>query len=144
MTREIKFRGWSVELKKWVFGHYYVGLNDYHYIQAIFPIRAKDKNGRELKSFFVDDTTVGQYTGMKDASRKEVFEGDIIKVHGFQGREGEQVTEVFWWDNYGCWACRQISNDFGGKAWGYQSLEFVLRWKSEVIGNVYENKELVA
>jgi hypothetical protein len=66
-----------------------------------------------------------QYTDLKDRNGKEIYEGDIIVFDESMPIEMDR----------GCWTCKRK-----GKA---SMLLFGVNEQSEVIGNIYENPELL-
>ena len=76
-----------------------------------------------LDSSEKEDYVLMQYTGLKDKNGKEIYEGDIVKTKFGNGK-------VFM--RLGCWF---IENQ---KELGYYS-----NYELEVIGNIYENPELL-
>lgn len=124
MQRENKFRGKHIHIVpgnehldgRWIYGY----LSDKDYI-----------NSPELEGeFLVDENTVGQYTGLKDKNGKEIYEGDILE-------EGEgYYFEVVW---EGQWA--KFKLQWKNKA--YQYPEWNRGINMQVIGNIYDNPELL-
>ena len=84
------------------------------------------------------DFTLMQSTGIKDKNGKEIFEGDIVK---FSDCDDVYVTPVVWDKNYACFGL-----SFSGKyptSFDYLE-EFYTELKDiEVVGNIYENPELL-
>lgn len=81
----------------------------------------------------------GQYTGLKDKNGVEVYEGDILKP---------TTNYIYKFGNYGS---IKYEEDYGGficigeysKNQHHQLLTCDLAFECEVIGNIYENTELL-
>ena len=72
-----------------------------------------------------------EYTGLKDKNDKEIYEGDIVAIKGFDDKE-DTTYEVEM--RCGCWmACNELY-------WDAKDENFE---KFEVIGNIYSNPELL-
>jgi len=74
-----------------------------------------------------EDDILMQYTGLKDKNGKEIYEGDIVK---FSGR--------------GKWIVEWESGENDGYSWEGYSTPIKSDYKTfEIIGNIYENPELI-
>jgi len=74
-----------------------------------------------------DDPIVMQYTGLKDKNGVEIYEGDIIEAPHDFGPGGFAVKRA-----------EVAFNKFSGYQWNYWDIAQI-----KVIGNIYENPELV-
>ena len=87
--------------------------------------------------------TIMQYTGMKDSKSNEVFEGDIIKTgQSKAGFEEPFIGRVYWFEGeYQWW----ITDDTKDPIYGIDyDLTFLNCYQDfEVIGNIYQNSELL-
>ncbi|MDH2474272.1 YopX family protein [Clostridium perfringens] len=152
MNREIKFRGKSIETNEWVYGFYYeipaplkcIGKRDEPkgYIVMERPNTVNDWGMPiQMVSVEVDKKTVGEYVGLEDSKRQEVYEGDIILSpwwddepqevefcgYGFKGRDIRQKIV------YGRELYEGIDDLLGG----------CFGKVFEVIGNIHDNPELL-
>lgn len=84
---------------------------------------------------------VCQWTGLTDKNGKEVYDGDILK----NLKHGGQLIEVFWegikdkhmgWLDFGGWSFRKLPGDDNMRYATYSG-------DIEVVGNIYENPELL-
>ena len=122
--REIKFRGRNGE--KWLFGNLDI---DYKTKQAAI---SDDRWWRHPVRF----ETVGQYTGAKDINGKEIYEGDIVKF--CDDRAHELVGVIKW-----CALARRWGVDISASVRDCVYHPFDARYAFEIIGNVYDNPELL-
>ena len=78
-----------------------------------------------------------QYTGLKDKNGVEIYEGDIVSIIDC---EPSLYKICYWKDNFK-WGVEYIGTDLTN--WQDENLEEFSGEDFEVIGNIYENPELL-
>ena len=81
-----------------------------------------------------DDVEIMQYTGLKDKNGKEIYEGDIVKGKGLDFYNPDVTRVVVEW--LGCGSWYPFADNEDNMPYPYPEAE-------EVIGNIYENPELL-
>lgn len=132
MNRKIAFRAWD-NVNKIMINAIFVGLGKVYGMTKTF------KPSKEL-----EDVILMQYTGLKDKNGKEIFEGDIIEINIGLDLFNKNVVnpkKVVKFNEerarFEPFAFQQIDGSI--KRTGYFGLEEYC----EVLGNIYENPELL-
>lgn len=125
--RDIEFRGKQTDNGEWVYGvPTEDGRGEMVMVENIFE--CEEYNCRGANCLYVDENTVGQYTGLKDKNGTKIFEGDIVLLKGdeepYQVAFDESCFQV-----YGNSICYVMDNFYDHDI--------------EVIGNIYDNPELL-
>ena len=127
--REIKFRAWDKTKKKWFEGEWGILINS-KIIDGKFDI--------DLNKRFI----LMQYTGLKDTNKNDIYAGDILQYISSINKQKE-IAEVFWNNKYSSFEVRGDIASCYNKNLGVfiNRLSNKPRW--EVIGNIYENPNLL-
>lgn len=126
--RIIKFRGKDIETGEWICGDLIHHMGHYPAILTIYPT-VEGKVG--YSEIAVNQETIGQFTGLYDKNKNEIFEGDILKAPGTREKiEVRFVRGVFtflWNGNLD----DELPTNAPTQEW------------AEVIGNIHDNPKLL-
>ena len=126
--RTIKFRGleanpYCEELRTFLYGTPLFITNEENYILPNFW----DYEG--LNKFKVLKKTISQFTGIYDKNGKEIYEGDILEDALGRKKLVEYYKDGFW-----------LNASLEGAEWCLRQVNS----SSKIIGNIYENPELIS
>ena len=121
--RTIRFRGKFKKTGEWLYGDLIRNVEGAFAIVPPYEILMNNY----YRNYVVDKETIGQFTGLCDESGKAVYEGDLLRGYD------NSVIEVVWLD--ACF-CGCISNTI-------VPLRILDVEDRDVIGNIYDNKELL-
>ena len=134
--RTIKFRA-RRKNGEWVVGnfiHHFATCFKNKERHSIFLPKPKNDND----GYWVEDIepqTIGQFTGLKDAHGKEIYEGDILKWKA----DNRLYAVIFNWGMF--YASVEVCNQ---EIYGGSPLHSLTDDEAcEIVGNIYDNPELI-
>ena len=139
MKREIKFRVWD-KAKRRILGVDQLAFGPDGELVSIYsdgPDFSNDSEALVGEKPDLNKAVLMEYTGLHDKNGREIYECDIVKMHQVVLSPDDKIGWVEYTDKYGysirfaSRRCRQSdwANDEGAKY--------------EVIGNIFENPELM-
>ena len=152
--RQHLFKGIRVDNGEWVEGYY---------------VKAQKLNGDGYEYFIIEEAadgsshlvipeSVGEYTGIHDKNGKKIFENDIVRTQPFYDRpfsskrKGKQFVGVVEYTTRKFNGNRFYPEQTYDARWRVNIVEYIGKyvhsswsdfWGCEVIGNVFENSELL-
>jgi uncharacterized phage protein (TIGR01671 family) len=146
--REIKFRGKSLESGLWVYGYVifskpFADGKRWAWIieESILPLGAVSTP--TSKFIQVDPETVGQFTGLQDKNGRDIYEGDILREHS-----GDEYCNGGWSKTYWIGFIDLLSPFDGYVRYDdFEKTHYMVNGinpdKTEIIGNIHDNPELL-
>ena len=146
--RESLFRGKRKDNGEWICGDLLQDVESG--ICAIVSYVNLGGNIHDLSEsciFAVIPEIVGQYTGLTDKNGVKIFEGDIVKGTAYSAT---RIGVIVWIDEISSFGVRYV-NAPNPTAWDWEnssilrcvSLGKTDEFAAEVIGNIYDNPELL-
>ena len=144
--RDIKFRAWNKNTKKM----YKIGQITFE--KGIWNYQPDDREYIGMSIPYQPSFILMQYTGLKDKNGKEIYEGDIVTGTDYpfidEGKQSYVGIVVFYDDvasfGYEYYCVRKdkrgISNGINNE---FEANENLICNDLEVIGNIYDNPELL-
>jgi uncharacterized phage protein (TIGR01671 family) len=130
--REIKFQAWVPDIGQMVQVaeiDLVNGVVSWYTSEAEIMARIPDADA------FLDRVKLRQFTGLRDKNGKEIYEGDIVRA-----KNGVQIGTVIWVESDCKYVVRWTKDNPTKMV--YDSNMSSAQW-GEVIGNIYENPELL-
>lgn len=132
-NRTIKFRAWNKKHEVMTDRSFDFTAFDGNCFCDWGSIPLKPEEAHNL--WYLEDMEIMQYTGITDKNGQEIYEGDILHMEGsYLNREIYKNVEVVWRER-GCWNI--------GAPWGYDGESPLKMYECEVIGNKFENPNLL-
>lgn len=134
--RKVKFRAWDIEDLTMVYQNNEEYLIGYDGVDLY--LAKEGYFGGDLEWSTVEKAEFMQYTGLNDKNSKEIYEGDIVNWDKWDGHNLEkEKLKIIW-----------IREEAGFYGIGINDKTRIIslinsRVGLEVIGNIYENPELI-
>jgi len=133
-NRIYKFRAWDKSKKEWL---------DYGFISLSGEF-LQDAEGGGLETHDCKSFDLMQYTGLKDKNDKEIYEGDILQRISPMTNKIDTTVEVYFDNKMAGFYVRGKNIEALNKILGvFLTCAGISKNDYEIIGNIYENKDLL-
>ena len=130
MNNRFKFRVWDKLAERMIYPH---NDNQQHFIIDLNGQFHNLQNGSGG-----DDYVIQQYTGLNDSNDDPIYEGDILKNHYDVGNN--IIGQVLYESDHGGYIFQWKRK---GRGQDYKNLNCDVAFESVIVGNIFENSELL-
>lgn len=130
MNRQLKFRVWDKLAERMIYPH---NDNQQHFIIDLNGRFHNLQNGSGG-----DDYVIQQYTGLTDNNDDPIYEGDILKNHYDVGNN--IIGQVLYEADHGGYIFQWKRR---GQDYKITNLNCDVAFESVIVGNIFENSELL-
>ena len=136
--REIKFRARRADKDEFAFGDLLTGMGYKKGKFFILPhLSYYPSDCHSVDGYEVIPETIGQFTGLKDKKGKEIYEGDIIRSFD---SNGDAILHCIVWEE-ARFVAQYKGRYLSSKCFLKQ--DWLDEFDKEVVGNIYDNKNLL-
>ncbi|MEK3935964.1 YopX family protein [Sporosarcina sp. FSL W7-1349] len=135
MSREIRFRAWIPMTEQMI------GVD----VLAISPV-GWSSDGTGVSLAYQPHIKVMQFTGLRDRNGVEIYEGDILQGGHYPIRGEDGYVLVIEYDHDRFWGVRTLKSGSTARGISHGIADGLYEFVDggiEVIGNIYENPELL-
>lgn len=135
MNREIKFRAWHKDLKK-MFKIGQITLE-----KGTWNFEPKDRDFIGMSIPYQPSFVLMQYTGLHDKNGKEIYEEDVVKITNKNSKVipiKPLIAQIVWSEEYLAYILITTSVKDA-----FENLGDYIDYDIEVIGNIFDNPELL-
>lgn len=153
--QEIEFRGFDLDLKKWIYGGYHKHIkrqvspigdelkeNDIQHLIIISGFADWNMPRPLQVATNIDPKSIGQYTGLKDKNGKKIYGGDILKDD-----KGRLFVIEYKFGGFNLVPLSSslncLNDEFSWNPLGDMQTAAFVKESCDVIGNIYQNPELL-
>ncbi|MDQ0868996.1 putative phage protein (TIGR01671 family) [Arthrobacter sp. V1I9] len=141
--REIKFRAWDKSKSEWLGADAWF-VRSHDSVLVVWPEVAKGMQvSVHMETLDSSRVALMEYTGRKDENGVDVYDGDIITLIDLASDYTEKVSRekfgafvVEWSEHLSGWYPKSLNGYEPDETWWDT-------WEIKVIGNIYENPELL-
>jgi len=136
--RTIKFRAWQKNYGGYMFySHESKGLGYLEFNNDSSTVIGESDGDQRYEA---SEMPLMQFTGLFDKNGKEIYEGDVVKYERY---DKIIFATIKWREGEGCYHLLNHKDSVDSDALFSESAFYIDMRRLEIIGNIYQNPELI-